>query len=150
MDDGWVGGEEAGSVVFGMQCAAVRGRPTPSDSERMFPLPAATVAADPGSSSWVGRMRPGAGEPSMSQPPILLVHEGGDSRPEANGTERLRAAAVAVMNGYQEAVDILSPGPGRACHAGLQWFEEGLCDLRELVGLPRVRVLEDAPRMSQA
>lgn len=72
---------------------------------------------------------------------LMLVVDG-----EGEGAEqRLRAARRAVMEGYEQAVAILSPGPGLPRHGDLAWFEAGLADARELSGLPRPRVLEDAP-----
>jgi hypothetical protein len=50
---------------------------------------------------------------------------------------RHQEARLAVVAGYERAVEILSPGPGRAGHAELAWFEEGAAECREMAGLPR-------------
>lgn len=54
---------------------------------------------------------------------------------------RLRAARLAVLRGYQQAADILSPSPCYPAHPDLGWFLDGLRHARRLAGVraPRGR-----------
>jgi hypothetical protein len=74
--------------------------------------------------------------------PLLQIHNGGAGRDD--GDERLMLARRAVAKGYEEAVAILSASSVRGAHEEMPWFAAGLGDARELAGLPRVRVVEDA------
>jgi hypothetical protein len=72
----------------------------------------------------------------------LRVVDGGNMSPAVLNADRLRAAQLAVMRGYEEAVELLGPGLDLGAHVRLSWFQEGLADARTIAGLPRLRALD--------
>jgi len=52
--------------------------------------------------------------------------------------DRLHAANMIILRAFEQAVEVLRPGPTATAHDRLPWFEERLCDWREIAGFRRL------------